>query len=49
LKVKDVSFRNKALGWSGCPISTDGLALAHFYGGTIDQCVKNFAPSAAKL
>ncbi|UFH28837.1 hypothetical protein [Pseudomonas sp. CIP-10] len=37
------SFRNKAVGWAGCPIDTTGLELAHFFGGALSNSLKNFA------
>lgn len=43
--IKDVegSFRNKALGWSGCPVDTAGLEVAHFFGGSLESSLRNFA------
>ena len=43
IKDGNGSFRNKALGWAGCPISTDGLEVAHFFGGTLENSLRNFA------
>ena len=43
--IKDAngSFRDKALGWVGCPIDTTGLEVAHFFGGALDKSLRNFA------
>ena len=37
------SFRDKAMGWAGCPIDTTGLELAHFFGGSLDSSLRNFS------
>jgi hypothetical protein len=43
--IKDAngSFRDKALGWAGCPIDTTGLEVAHFFGGALDKSLRNFS------
>lgn len=43
IKDNTGSFRDKALGWAGCPISTAGLEMAHFFGGTLDGSLRNFS------
>lgn len=43
IKDGNGSFRNKAIGWIGCPIDTTGLEIAHFFGGTLENSLRNFA------
>lgn len=43
IKDTKVSVRDKAMGWAGCPIDTAGLQFAHFFGGTLDNSLRNFA------
>ena len=43
IKDNHGSFREKALGWAGCPIDTAGLEIAHFFGGTIESSLRNFS------
>jgi hypothetical protein len=43
IKDNNGSFRDKALGWAGCPIDTTGLEIAHFFGGTLDNSLRNFS------
>jgi len=47
IKDNTGSFRDKALGWGGCPISTEGLEIAHFFGGTLESSLRNFANGKA--
>lgn len=43
IKDSTGSFRDKALGWAGCPIDTAGLEIAHFFGGTLENSLRNFS------
>ena len=43
IKDNNGSFRDKALGWAGCPINTTGLEIAHFFGGTQENSLRNFS------
>lgn len=47
IKDSNGSFREKALGWAGCPIDTAGLEVAHFFGGTLESSLRNFAQGKA--
>ena len=47
IKDSNGSFREKALGWAGCPIDTAGLEVAHFFGGTLENSLRNFAHGKA--
>lgn len=43
IKDNNGSFRDKALGWAGCPIDTAGLEIAHFFGGSLESSLRNFS------
>ena len=47
IKDSNGSFREKALGWAGCPIDTAGLEVAHFFGGTLENSLRNFTHGKA--
>lgn len=48
IKDTKVSARDKAMGWAGCPIDTAGLEFAHFFGGTLDNSLRNFSYGKTK-
>lgn len=47
IKDPSASYRDSALGWVGCPVDATGLEFAHFFGGTLARCLKNYAPGKA--